>query len=207
MIAIRRQFPLRLAYGITIHKSQGMSLDKLVVDCSRIFEKGQAYVALSRIKTLDGLYLRNFNPAKVMVDDTVVEFYKTLKIFDKKFELINESDISNNLQKPNLQDKTKEKSVEYYVNTIKNVILENNRWTEIYEIADMLGVERHEKLVDYDKNSTIAHLINRFLRKEGFLTERINYYKCGYSIVVAPPGFSTGMIPEKILTIPYKNRK
>lgn len=80
LIAVRKQFPLRLAYGITIHKSQGMSLDKLVVDCSRIFEKGQAYVALSRIKTLDGLYLRNFNPAKVMVDEKVVEFYKTLNI-------------------------------------------------------------------------------------------------------------------------------
>ena len=88
LIAVRKQFPLRLAYGITIHKSQGMSLDKLVVDCSRIFEKGQAYVALSRIKTLNGLYLRNFNPAKVMVDDKVVEFYKNLKIFDEKSNII-----------------------------------------------------------------------------------------------------------------------
>lgn len=78
IIAIRRQYPLRLAYGITIHKSQGMSLDNLVIDCSRIFEKGQAYVAISRIKKLDGLYLNNFNPANVMVDDKVVEFYKNL---------------------------------------------------------------------------------------------------------------------------------
>lgn len=78
VIALRRQFPIRLAYGITIHKSQGMSLDKLFVDCSRIFEKGQAYVALSRIKTLEGLYLRNFSPSKVMVDEDVVEFYKNL---------------------------------------------------------------------------------------------------------------------------------
>ncbi|MBR6162823.1 AAA family ATPase [bacterium] len=84
LIALRRQFPLKLAYGITIHKSQGMSLDKLVVDCSRIFEKGQAYVALSRIRTLNGLYLKNFSPAKVMVDNTVVEFYKNLKIFDEE---------------------------------------------------------------------------------------------------------------------------
>ena len=60
----------------------GMSLDKLVVDCSRIFEKGQAYVALSRIKTLEGLYLRNFDPAKVMVDDKVVKFYDELRVFD-----------------------------------------------------------------------------------------------------------------------------
>ena len=78
LIALRRQYPLRLAYGITIHKSQGMSLDKLVVNCSRIFEKGQTYVALSRIKTLNGLYLKNFDPNKVMVDERVVEFYKSL---------------------------------------------------------------------------------------------------------------------------------
>ncbi len=78
IIAIRKQYPLRLAYGITIHKSQGMSLDNLVVDCSRIFERGQAYVAISRIKKLDGLYLNNFNPANVIVDDKVVEFYKNL---------------------------------------------------------------------------------------------------------------------------------
>lgn len=78
LVAVRKQFPLRLAYGITIHKSQGMSLDKLVVDCSRIFEKGQAYVALSRIKTLEGLYLRNFSSQKVMVDEEVVKFYEWL---------------------------------------------------------------------------------------------------------------------------------
>ena len=86
LIAVRRQFPLRLAYGITIHKSQGMSLDELVVDCSRIFEKGQAYVALSRIKTLEGLYLHNFSFEKVMVDEKVKDFYETLNIFDEKIE-------------------------------------------------------------------------------------------------------------------------
>lgn len=84
LTALRRQFPLRLAYGITIHKSQGMPLDKLFVDCSKIFEKGQAYAALSRIKTLNGLYIRSFSPAKVMTDDTAAEFYKNLKIFNEK---------------------------------------------------------------------------------------------------------------------------
>jgi hypothetical protein len=83
LIAVRKQFPLRLAYGITIHKSQGMSLDKLAVDCSRIFEEGQAYVAISRIKTLEGLYLYNFTPKKVMVDGKVVEFYQNLNIFNE----------------------------------------------------------------------------------------------------------------------------
>ena len=206
LIALRRQFPLRLAYGITIHKSQGMSLDKLVVDCSRIFEKGQAYVALSRIKTLNGLYLHNFNPAKVMVDNTVVEFYKNLKIFDKKVELTENINISQQQKENSLDNKLEDESIEYYVDKIKNIILENNRWIEIFEIAEILGVNRHKKLVEDESNSTIAHLINRRLKKEGFITKRINYDK-GYSIVVAPPGFSTDNIPEEIQVSSYKNRK
>ncbi|MBR6127081.1 AAA family ATPase, partial [bacterium] len=77
--AERTQFPLKLAYGITIHKSQGMTLDKLVVDCSRIFERGQAYVAMSRVKTLEGLYLKSFSKENVMADSKVVDFYSNLQ--------------------------------------------------------------------------------------------------------------------------------
>ncbi len=79
LIAERTQFPLRLAYGITIHKSQGMTLEKLVVDCSKIFERGQAYVAMSRVKTISGLYLKSFTADKVMVDERVSDFYNELK--------------------------------------------------------------------------------------------------------------------------------
>ena len=78
LIAKRSQFPLKLAYGITIHKSQGMSLDRLVVDGTKVFEKGQVYVALSRIRTLNGLYLINFDPNKIKVDEKVVDFYNNL---------------------------------------------------------------------------------------------------------------------------------
>lgn len=79
VVAERIQYPLKLAYGITIHKSQGMTLDRLVVDCSRIFERGQAYVAMSRVKTLGGLFIKAFEPEKVMVDEHVAEFYENLK--------------------------------------------------------------------------------------------------------------------------------
>ena len=79
LIATRKQFPLSLAYAITTHKSQGMTLDRLFVDFSRFFENGQTYVALSRVKTLEGLHISNFNPQKIKVDEKIVEFYKSLK--------------------------------------------------------------------------------------------------------------------------------
>lgn len=75
---VRNQYPLRLAYGITIHKSQGMTFDKLIVDCGRVFADGQAYVALSRTRSLQGLYPINFDHTTVTVSNAVVDFYKQL---------------------------------------------------------------------------------------------------------------------------------
>ncbi|MDO8492659.1 MAG: helix-turn-helix domain-containing protein, partial [bacterium] len=67
-------YPLRLAWAITVHKSQGMSLDSAEVDLSRSFEKGMGYVALSRIRTLKGLSLKGFNNNALEVDEEVAEF-------------------------------------------------------------------------------------------------------------------------------------
>jgi ATP-dependent DNA helicase PIF1 len=74
-----KQIPLIYAWAITIHKAQGVSLDMAQIDAgSNIFECGQTYVALSRIKSLQGLYLTAFNPQKIKVNKKVQEFYKTL---------------------------------------------------------------------------------------------------------------------------------
>lgn len=67
------QYPLRLAWAITIHKSQGMSLDAAEIDLSQSFEPGMGYVALSRLRTLSGLSLKGMNNRALAVHDEVLE--------------------------------------------------------------------------------------------------------------------------------------
>lgn len=76
----RMQIPLILAYAITIHKCQGATLDSALVDIGRsTFEVGQAYVALSRVKSLDSLYIYDFEPEAFIAHPKVKEFYASLR--------------------------------------------------------------------------------------------------------------------------------
>ncbi len=71
-IAEIEQLPLRLAWAITVHKSQGMSLDAAEVDLSRAFVYGQGYVALSRVRTLTGLKVSGMNPNALSIDPQII---------------------------------------------------------------------------------------------------------------------------------------
>jgi hypothetical protein len=82
---IRRQFPVILAWAVTIHKSQGASLDAVYCSLgSDIFEHGMSYVALSRVRTLEGLHIYAFAPTKVTANPKVLAFHQKLQNQCKK---------------------------------------------------------------------------------------------------------------------------
>jgi ATP-dependent DNA helicase PIF1 len=76
----RTQIPLVLSWAITIHKSQGQSIERLKVDLSRVFEKGQTYVALSRACSIKYLQVIGFSDRKIICDEKVKKFYQKLSI-------------------------------------------------------------------------------------------------------------------------------
>lgn len=77
---IRKQFPICLSYGITIHKSQGLSLKNAVIDAGNsVFSCGQVYVALSRLTSSEGLHLINYDPHSVLADKSAILEYNRLR--------------------------------------------------------------------------------------------------------------------------------
>ena len=81
------QIPLILSWALTIHKSQGATLDAAEIDVgSGIFECGQTYVALSRVKSLEGLYLTSFDAKRIRINKKVKEYYESLRLYNETRE-------------------------------------------------------------------------------------------------------------------------
>jgi ATP-dependent DNA helicase PIF1 len=85
------QVPLILSWALTIHKSQGATLDAAEIDVgSGIFECGQTYVALSRVKSLHGLYLTSFDATRIRINKKVKEYYESLRSYHESKETTQE---------------------------------------------------------------------------------------------------------------------
>ena len=88
-----KQFPLKMAWAVTIHKSQGMTFDKVIVDAHNSFDSGQVYVALSRCRTLDGITLTSkISKNDIKINPKVIEYMESVTRIDPSE--IEESDIS-----------------------------------------------------------------------------------------------------------------
>lgn len=139
----RLQYPLRLAYGITIHKSQGMTFDNLVVNFNRVFSDGQGYVALSRTRSLNGLILNNYAPGKVTANPEVVEFYEMLEkgktIYPHSVKIQNQQkNESNNVQNKIIDSNLSENN-NSQIKILKQAIYDKKQIVIVYPTKDSEG--------------------------------------------------------------------
>jgi len=93
------QLPLRLAWAITIHKSQGMSLDAAEIDLSRSFTPGMGYVALSRVRSIDGIYLKGINQMALAMHPQIFAFDAQLRAASEALAEITE-DVAEEAPEP-----------------------------------------------------------------------------------------------------------
>lgn len=141
----RMQYPLKLGYAMTIHYSQGATLERAVIDTSGVFACAQVYVALSRVKSLDGVYLVGFEEKHIRVSKAVKEFYgdltdedlvpiKPYKVKENSLfaEILKEKLRESALLAEILKEKSKKKR------TLKVVIIEDDKYANIktYRVPD-----------------------------------------------------------------------
>jgi len=137
ILAAAEQLPLRLAWAITVHKSQGMSLDAAEIDLSRSFVPGQGYVALSRLRTLEGLTLLGLNRMALEVDPYVSELNRKLLQDSSKWSQVIKKFSDDDFKKMH------EEFVEQCGGTNDPEVIEKNKAFEAEEAAPKVAT--HEK--------------------------------------------------------------
>ena len=177
------QIPLRLAWAITVHKSQGMSLESAVIDLSRVFEFGQGYVALSRVRRLSGLYLLGINEHALKVHPEILEkdsFFKKQSIEAMqtfgKLSSLDLKKMHNNFILAcggKIKKQIKKEEEKNMLNTIRSKTFDKIRekHPNAYRPWSKENDEELRKL--FSSGYSIADLIKKFGRKRGAITSRL----------------------------------
>ncbi len=165
------QIPLRLAWAITIHKSQGMSLDNAEIDLRKTFTYGMGYVALSRVRTLSGIKLLGFNKESLFVDPKILELDQDLR---------NES-YQNELMFKKLKENEQKKLEEEFINRMGGTIkvekgISKKRIAKVIDTKiptvlitkDLLEKGMNIKQISKERNltaGTITHHIEQIIKE------------------------------------------
>jgi len=137
-----KQFPLKLAWAITIHKSQGLTFNKAVIDAGAAFAHGQVYVALSRCRTLDGLVLNAPIPAQgIDADDTILSFLATVRKNYPSLEKLESARIQ--FQQKLLLECFDFKRLQSRFNYLIGLLTGNARVVQVSGVSDINGL-RHQ---------------------------------------------------------------
>ncbi|MDR2385481.1 MAG: HRDC domain-containing protein [Tannerella sp.] len=184
-----KQFPLKLAWAITIHKSQGLTFERAIIDAQHSFAHGQVYVALSRCKTLNGIILKNpVSRYAIITDNTVKDFTNDIEqnpVTESKF---NADKIS--YQKDVLMDLFDFYPIFYKILNIYNFICENpgsflsptkdkfdsmvcHVRTEINEVAEKFKIQIAALMQKEQNIEHNAQLQNRIGKASSYFSEKI----------------------------------
>lgn len=148
------QLPVRLAWAITVHKSQGMSFDRVMADLGNSFETGQVYVALSRCRSLEGLLLSSkIKPQSIIADPRVIEFSKNMSEYyaAEDVMLINQTekiDEKAKLYSEIIELKKYIKELEYF----------KSQQVELYGYDTVSSLRRKNRIKENEYQDEIARL-------------------------------------------------
>lgn len=152
----REQIPLMLAWALSIHKSQGQTLKFVAVDLKNIFERGQAYVALSRAEHRRGLQVLNFHPKKIQTDEDVKKFYRYLKDAETVLHEIDTNSGTFKYFRPDIVNDEK-RMVPTQVANICELTASQNRFTD--DFFSRRKEEREKKMSMEKEQRNILNLL------------------------------------------------
>jgi len=170
VVAKVSQIPLKLAWAITIHKSQGMTLDSAEIDLSKTFEVGQGYVALSRIKNIEGLRLMGLNDTALSVDPLILHIDSRIKAASDKAsaeisqisqENLEEIFLAYILSIGGISDKEEILKEEKSLKSQKKLVLKDKTPTHLKTkelIEKSATIEELAKLRGVSKGTIVSHL-------------------------------------------------